>query len=152
MNKVLLFETLDLICQLNIDKDYVADCLKIMRKEKCFFFDGVVMTQDHTASLYRLRLRIKKDDKNSDQQLIADYEKAVVNVENSDSKYIGLTSIIGEVDGFTIFYEPFAKKILGILKMKSSDVFQNLEKKSKEKDIYGLGGFEFYNKGIPTQE
>ncbi|GAA4731072.1 hypothetical protein [Flavisolibacter ginsenosidimutans] len=152
MNKVLTFETLDTICQLNIDKDYVADCLKIMREEKCFFFDGVVLPQEHTASLYRLRLEIKKDNKNPNHQLITDWEKAVVNIENSKSRNIGLTSIIGEVDNFLIFYEPFTRKILGVSKTKSSDVFQNLEKKFKEKDIYGLGGFELYNKAIPTKE
>ena len=116
MNKLTL-ETLIEICQLNKDKKHVQELCEITKVSECYFEPGIVMPQDHIASLYKLRLDIAKEHRKFDNDYLDDFERTVLNLQNSKSKDLGIAWVNTENDGsYLIFYEPEFFNILGILK------------------------------------
>jgi hypothetical protein len=118
MNKLTLDAFIEL-CQLNKNKKYVQELCEITRISECYFEPGVVMPQDQIASLYKLRLDIAKEHRKFDDDYIEDFERTVLNLQNSKSKNLGVAWVNTENDSsYLIFYEPESFKILGILKSK----------------------------------
>lgn len=116
----LTFEIFNELCRLNSDKKYVQEIYEIMAKSDFYFHSGIVMPQDHIASLYKLRLQIAKDRGKFDDAYIKDYEKTVSNLQESNSNELGITWLNTDHDGsYMIFYDPDKLNILGILKGKS---------------------------------
>lgn len=116
----LTFEIFTELCRLNSDKKYVQEIYEIMAISGCYFHAGIVMPQDHIASLYKLRLQIAKDRGKFDDAYIHDYEITVSNLQESNSKELGITWLNTDHDGsYLIFYEPDKLNILGILKGES---------------------------------
>ena len=86
------------------------------------------MSQDHIASLYKLRLEIAKDHGKFDDGYINDYEITVSNLQDSKSKELGITWLDTDNNGsYLIFYEPDHLNILGILKAKNVPSEQSTE-------------------------
>jgi hypothetical protein len=116
----LTFEIFNELCRLNSDKKYVQEIYEIMAKSGFYFHSGIVMPQDHIASLYKLRLQIAKDRGKFDDAYSKDYEKTVSNLQESNSNELGITWLNTDHDGsYMIFYDPDKLNILGILKGKS---------------------------------
>ncbi|MCS3798000.1 hypothetical protein [Niastella sp. OAS944] len=115
----LTFDTFTDLCRLNLDKKYIREIYEIIAKSDRYFHPGIVMPQDHIASLYKLRLQIAKDHGKFDIDYINDYKITVSNLQQSNSKELGITWLNTDHDGsYLIFYEPDKLNILGILKAK----------------------------------
>ena len=147
MNK-LSFHELNIMCDLNIDKKYVSDCLQILKNEECIFESGIVMVREHIASLYSLRYdNAKEAGKLSDANL-NDYKNCVINLNNSKAEFLGITTIYSENNSFLIFYEPEIKLILGILKSDCLLDLKNLEENQTDTINKGYSSnAERYSKG-----
>jgi hypothetical protein len=143
--KKLAFKTFNKLCQLNLDKKYVQEIFEIITNADCYFQSGIIMPQDHIASLYKLRLNIAKDHGKFDEVYINDYEITVANLQDSKSNELGITWLKTDDNGsFLIFYEPDHLKILGVLKVKSSSSEQSTE---KDISIQHSPGLQKYSKG-----
>jgi hypothetical protein len=114
MEKLTLNELCDL-CKLNLDKRHVQDVLETITTEEFRFQPGIVLPQEHIASLYKLRFKIAKETATFDVDYLADYENLVSNLQNSISPTLGITDILIKGGGYLIFYEPNSKIILGVL-------------------------------------
>lgn len=120
MNKI-SFKAFTELCRINLDRKYVPEIYEIITNSDCYFHSGIVMPQDHIASLYKLRLEIAKDRGKFDDDYINDYEKTVSNLQHSLSKELAITWLDTDNNGsYLIFYEPDHLKILGVLKAKST--------------------------------
>lgn len=118
MDKLTL-DTFIELCQLNKDKKHVQELCEITRNSECYFEPGIVMPQDHIASLYKLRLGIAKEHRKFNDDYIDDFERSVLNMQKSTSKNLGITWVNTENDGsYLIFYEPDRLNIMGVLKSK----------------------------------
>jgi hypothetical protein len=115
----LSFKAFNELCQLNLDRKYVQEIFELIINSDYRFEPGIVMPQDHIASLYKLRLTIAKDHGKFDECYINDYELTVSNLQESKSKELGLTWLRTEHYSYLIFYEPSPPNILGILKAKA---------------------------------
>lgn len=104
------------MCDSNANEKYVEDCIHVLKYDDCLFHSGIVMPQDHIASLYSLRLDIAKESGNCSETYLNDFGKCVQKLNESKSNLIGLTWINGSDNSFLMFYEPATKIILGILK------------------------------------
>jgi hypothetical protein len=135
------------LCELNIDKKYVKECIEIAKNQDCIFVSGIIMEQDYTSSLYSLRLEIAKDIKRRSESYLQDFEDCVINLKNSSSLLLGITSIYGNESHFMIFYEPGTKVILGVLKSDSDLI--TVENFNTETINMGYSSdAEKYSKGI----
>lgn len=145
----LSFKAFNELCQLNLDKKYVQELSEIITNSDCYFEPGIVMPQDHIASLYKLRLKIAKDHGKFDDDYINNYEITVSNLQDSKSKELGITWLDTDNDGsYLIFYEPDHLNILGILKAKNVRSEQSTEKGNT--DVVNKGhssGCQKYSKG-----
>lgn len=128
MNK-LTFQQLNILCDLNIDRKHVEECIQVLKNEDCIFESGIVMPRNHISSIYNLRFSIAKESGNFSKDFLADYQECIIQLDKSKAGFLGITSIHGDNKSFLIFYEPDAKKILGILKLKSEFNIKNLEEK-----------------------
>ena len=125
----LSFQVFIELCQLNLDKKYVQELFGITTNSDCYFHSGIVMPQDHIASLYKLRLKIAKDHGKFDDDYINDYEITVSNLQDSNSNELGITWLDTDDDvSYWIFYEPDHLNILGILKTKTASNEQSTER------------------------
>lgn len=144
----LTFETFKELCQLNLAKKYVQELFEIITNSDCYFHSGIVMPQDHIASLYKLRLEIAKDYGEFDDDYINDYEITVSNLQNSQSKESGITWLNTDDNGsYLIFYEPDHLTILGVLKAKRT---LGEGDNSKPKTKGDSPGSQKYSKGEPV--
>ena len=145
----LSFKPFNELCQLNLDKKYVQEIFEIITNSDCYFQSGIVMAQDHIASLYKLRLQIAKDRGKFDGDYINDYEITVSNLQDSQSKELGITWLDTDDNGsYLIFYEPEQLKILGVLKAKKSSGEKTAE--ATDSDLINKGhslGRQKYSKG-----
>lgn len=142
----LSFETFKELCQLNLDKKYCHEIFEIITNSDCYFQPGIVMPQDHIASLYKLRLEIAKDHGKFDDNYINDYEITVSNLQDSKSKELGITWLDTDDKGsYLVFYEPDHLNILGVLKLKGSSTLQSLENNNGSKKV--VSGYQKFSKG-----
>ena len=104
------------LCELNVQKKYVSECLNYIKNEDCLYRTGIVMPYDRTLSLYQLRLKIAKDSDKADPNYILDFEGIVQNMEQVRSESVGITTLFANEFSYCIFYEPKGLLILGILR------------------------------------
>lgn len=145
----LTFQHLNSICELNIEKKHVSKCLQLLQHEDCIFDSGIIMPQDHIASLYEFRFNNAKESGRLESEFLLDYKNCVDQLNLSTSDFLGITSVYGENIVFMIFYEPHNKMILGVLMSKTSESIESIEEHASE--IVGKGlssGNEKYSKGI----
>ncbi|THU36938.1 hypothetical protein FAM09_18415 [Niastella caeni] len=129
----LSFKAFNELCQLNLDKKYIQELFEIITNSDCYFQPGIVMPQDHIASLYKLRLNIAKDHGKFDDDYINDYEITVSNLQESKSNELGITWLDTDNNGsYLIFYEPDQLNILGVLKAKRTSDEQSTEKDNND--------------------
>lgn len=145
----LSFKAFNELCQLNLKKKYVQELFEIITYSDCYFQSGIVMPQDHIASLYKFRYEIAKESGKKDNDYLNDFEKTVSNLQDSKSKELGITWLDTDNDGsYLIFYEPEHLNILGVLKAKSI-----MNQQSNEKDNSAAvnnrysTGYQKYSKG-----
>jgi hypothetical protein len=148
MIKELSFEELQTLFELNLDKKHVSDAIQIIKTSDCHFYPGIIMPQEHIASLYSLRYEIKKEGASLGQsslgaEYLSDYEQTVANLTASSSESLGLAGLYCYANSFLIFFEPDTKKILGILKSRSNEHTKEMIEKP-----FAPEGFEKYSKGI----
>ena len=116
----LSFKAFNELCRHNLDKKYVQELFEIITNSECYFHSGIVMPQDHIASLYKLRFEIAKETGKKDDDYLNDFERAVSNLQDSKSKELGITWLDTDNNGsYLIFYEPDHLNILGVLKTKA---------------------------------
>lgn len=128
------------------------DCLFVMENEECIFHKGLVMSQEHIASLYTLRFNNAKGSGKWNIDRLSDYEKCVSNLRVSKSSTLGITSIYGNDNMFLIFYEPDTQNVLGALKSKNYENLQKIEQDASASIKHGQSvGYEKYNKGLFIQ-
>jgi hypothetical protein len=107
------------LCKLNLDKKHVAELYQIITHADCYFHPGIIKAQDHIASLYKFRLGMMRDAGKMDPNYVTDFERTVLNLQESKSKQLGITSLYSDDNFvFVIFYEPEHLTILGVLKGK----------------------------------
>jgi hypothetical protein len=112
-----------------------------MENSDCLFYSGIVMPNQHIASIYKTRLEIARQDNKLSKDSIEDFEKAVSNLHSSESSQLALAAVYGEREGFLIFYEPERKIILGVLK--------SIEDDNNSLTEYGhSSGLQKYSKGV----
>lgn len=146
----LSFKAFNKLCEGNLDKKYVQEIFEIITKSDCYFHSGIVMPQDHIASLYNLRLQIAKDHGKFDEEYINDYEITVANLQDSKSTELGITWLGTDDNGsYLIFYDPDHLEILGILKAKNISSEQTNESGSTTDAINTAhsAGRQKYSKG-----
>jgi len=145
----LSFKAFNELCRYNLDKKYVQELFEIITNSDCYFHSGIVMPQDHIASLYKLRLEIAKDHGKFDDDYIKDYEITVSNLQNSKSKELGITWLDTDDNGnYLIFYEPDHLNILGVLNLKSAPDQQSTEIDTSDNLNKGhSSGCQKYSKG-----
>jgi hypothetical protein len=114
----LSFKDFEELCEANMDKRHIDECVDVIKNNECLFFPGIVMPNSHIASLYALRLEIAKENNKLGDEYIDDFEDVVANLKKSTSKDLAITSVFGERHGYMIFYEPVTKRILGAIKSK----------------------------------
>lgn len=85
------------------------------------------MPRTQMSSLYRLRLEIQKDHESAGNEFLNDYENTVVAMETSQSKEIGICSLITDQESYLVFSEPEEGKIAGIIKTQYSGSIANCE-------------------------
>lgn len=152
----LQFKVFNELCQLNLDKKYVQELIEIITNSDCYFHSGIVMPQDHIASLYKLRFEIAKETGKKDEDYLNDFEKTVSNLQDSKSKELGITSLDTDHNGsYLIFYEPDHLNILGVLKRttKSTSNEQSTEEDNSNAIIkWHSPGRQKYSKGKLVEE
>ena len=152
----LQFKVFNELCQLNLDKKYVQELIEIITNSDCYFHSGIVMPQDHIASLYKLRFEIAKETGKKDEDYLNDFEKTVSNLQDSKSKELGITSLDTDHNGsYLIFYEPDHLNILGVLKRttKSTSNEQSTEEDNSNVIIkWHSPGRQKYSKGKLVEE
>src|SRR4051794_17638818 len=99
----LSFKEFQELCEGNMDKRHIDECVDILKNKECFFFSGIVMPNRQIASLYTLRLEIAKENNKLGDEALQDYEDAVANLNKSDSKDLALASLFSERDSYMIF-------------------------------------------------
>lgn len=143
----LTFQKFIELCELNIDKKHIKDCIEILRNQDCIFVSGIIMEQDYISSLYNLRLEIAKENNHRSDSYIQDFEDCVFNLKNSTSIFLGITSIYSNKHHFMIFHEPEIKVILGTLKSNSD--LNSVENYNTETINSGYSSnAEKYSKGV----
>lgn len=146
--RVISFEDLIDLCELNLGEKYVKDLVITMRSNDCLFHPGATMPNAHVASLYKLRLENAKENNMLGQELLEDYESIVSALLNIKSTDLALTILYSEEHLFTVFYEPVSKKILGVLKTKNNLSLKIMEEQQTYTVDKGLSsGFQKYSKG-----
>ncbi|MEO6233350.1 MAG: hypothetical protein ABJB11_08235 [Ferruginibacter sp.] len=145
----LTFQQLNFLCDLNVDKKYVKDCIQILKHQDCIFETGIIMPHDHIASLYNARFNNAKEGGKLTIDNLTDYENCVDRVNKSKSKFLGITSVFSDQNSFLIFYEPDNKIILGVLKSKNSSDIKDIEESATDSKKLGYSSStEKYSKGI----
>lgn len=94
MKKKIQFTDFRNLCIANSSSKYVSQILDIIYNGDCIFYPGIIMPRTQMSSLYRLRLEIQKDHESAGNEFLNDYENTVVAMENSQSKEIGICSLI----------------------------------------------------------
>lgn len=123
--------------------------LDIIYNGDCIFYPGIIMSRTQISSLYRLRLEIQKDHESAGNEFLNDYENAVVAMENSQSKEIGICSLITDQESYLVFSEPKEGKIAGIIKTQYSGSIANCETEIDESIRRGYtSDAEKYTSGI----
>jgi hypothetical protein len=152
----LSFKAFNELCQLNLDKKYVRELIEIVTHSDCYFHSGIVMPQDHIASLYKLRFEIAKETGKKDEDYLNDFERTVSNLQDSKSKESGITWLDTGTNGsYLIFYEPDHLNILGVLKVtaKSTSRQQSTEMGNTDTDMKKYSsGRQKYSKGVLVEE
>jgi hypothetical protein len=152
----LSFKAFNELCQLNLDKKYVQELIEIITNSDCYFHSGIVMSQDHIASLYKLRFEIARETGKNDADYLKDFESTVSNLQDSKSKELGITWLDTSHNGsYLIFYEPDHLNVLGVLKFKAkstSNEQSTEEDNSNEINKGHSSGCQKYSKGVLVDE
>ena len=144
----LSFQKLIELCEFNIEKKYVADCMDILKNHNCIFEPGIIEEHSHLSSLYKLRLKIAKKEWQPGSNFIEDFERCISSLQISESTDIGITSLYGDYLSFLIFYEPITNIILGILKTEALETISNIEQNKIDIKLKGYSSTaEKYSKG-----
>jgi hypothetical protein len=146
------FIKLNELVESNLEKKHVQEIFEIIKNADCLFFPGIIMPQDHIASLYKLRLKIAKESNKLQNDYIDDFERTVSNLQDSKSKDSGITWLIAENSGYLIFYEPVEKNILGVLKIGRPSTLQSIENTNQMVNQEYSSGFLKYSKGELVKE
>ncbi len=147
-NKIKFTELWDL-CIANSSSKYASQMLDIIYNGDCIFYPDIIMSRTQISSLYRLRLEIQKDHESAGNEFLNDYENAVVAMENSQSKEIGICSLITDQESYLVFSEPKEGKIAGIIKTQYSGSIANCETEIDESIRRGYtSDAEKYTSGI----
>ncbi|MBL7757770.1 MAG: hypothetical protein JNL59_10255 [Chitinophagaceae bacterium] len=127
MKKKIQFTDFRDLCIANSGSKYVSQILDIIYNGDCIFHPGIIMPRTQMSSLYRLRLEIQKDHESAGNEFLNDYENTVVSMETSQSKEIGICSLITDQESYLVFSEPEEGKIAGIIKTQYSGSIANCE-------------------------
>jgi hypothetical protein len=151
--KELSFKLLQQLCESNVDKRHVRECLEAIKNSEGLFFPGIVMPNDHIASLYELRLGIAKERSSFGKDYIRDFEYTVANLQASSSEQLALAGLYARESNFLIFYEPDTKTILGVLKTTNIRDLNTKEQSTEEIiNKYASPGLQKYCKGELVKE
>lgn len=149
----LTFVGLNELLESNLEKKHIQEISEIVKKADCLFFPGIIMPQDHIASLYKLRLKIAKESGKLKNDYINDFERTVANLQDSKSKESGITTLDTEHNTYLIFYEPEEKNVLGVLKADRSSILQSLEDDGNQITNQGYSSsYQKYSKGVLVKE
>lgn len=149
----LTFQQLNDICHANADKKYVADCLQIVKHQSCIFETGIIMPHQYIASLYSLRFENAKKSGKLSRDYLMDYEICVDQLNKSNSEFLGITSVYSDNFSFLIFYEPYNKIILGVLRSNNTSGLKGVEENATETVNRGFSSnAEKYIKGVFTRD
>jgi hypothetical protein len=141
------------LCELNSGEKYVEEILYTIRNSECLFHPGVIMPNDHIASLYKFRLENAKESNRLSKDALNDYENTVSALLTTQSKDLALATLYNDEYGYIVFYEPVTKKILGVLKSKNPSTLQDMEEHNTATIDQGLSsGFQKYSKGELVKE
>jgi hypothetical protein len=144
----LTFQEFNILCNLNIHKKHVIDCLQILNNEDCIFHSGIIMSKDHISSLYSLRFGIAQQSGKLSDEYLNDFKYCVANLDSSKSELLGLTFFFSDKGSYLVFYEPDTKVILGILKSESSRNIKSIEENTADAISKGhSSSAEKYSKG-----
>ncbi|MFC0776370.1 hypothetical protein [Terrimonas alba] len=136
------------LCELNSGEKYVEEVLYTIRNSECLFHPGIIMPNEHIASLYKFRLENAKESNRLSKDALNDYENTVSALLSTKSTDLALATLYSDEYGFVVFYEPLSKKILGVLKSKNNSTLHAMEEHNTDTINQGLSsGFQKYSKG-----
>ena len=143
------FKDFQTLCELNLQKRYMAECLDIVINSDCLFHPGNIMPRERISDLYQTRLKIAQSQKELTRDYLQDFEQVVLNLTNSSSKDLALSSLYSDQNDYIVFYEPEKKFVLGVLKFNRGNSLQATEEYATSIVEKGLSaGFKKYSKGV----